>query len=107
MTPKIVNVAPGASFGVIADNLVSQGVLKSADGFVLAASLKNVKKKIKAGEYELASSMTPVDVLDILVQGRVKRYLVTIPEGYNVKEIAAAVENAGLIKKEEFLRLTF
>ena len=23
MTPKIVNVAPGASFGVIADNLVS------------------------------------------------------------------------------------
>ena len=107
MTPKTVNVAPGASFGVIADNLVGLGVLKSTDGFVLAASLKNAKKKIKAGEYELTSSMTPVEVLDILVEGRVKRYFVTIPEGYNIKEIAATIENAGLVKKEEFLKSAF
>src|SRR3989337_1283785 len=104
MTPKIVNVAQGASFRVVADNLVTQGVLKNTEGFVLAASLKNAKKKIKAGEYELASSMTPVEVLNILVQGRVKRYLVTIPEGYNIKEIAAAVENAGLPKKEALFK---
>ena len=107
MTSKIVNVAQGASFGVVADNLVTLGVLKSTDGFVLAASLKNAKKKIKAGEYELNASMTPVQVLDILVEGRVKRYLVTIPEGYNIKEIAATIENAGLVKKEEFLKLAF
>ncbi|MFZ3073496.1 MAG: endolytic transglycosylase MltG [Thermodesulfobacteriota bacterium] len=106
-TPKIVNVAQGASFGVVADNLVTQGVLKSTEGFVLAASLKNAKKKIKAGEYELTSAMTPVEVLNILIEGRVKRYFVTIPEGYNIKEIAAAIENAGLAKKEEFLKLAF
>src|SRR3989337_1397625 len=95
MTPKVVNIAQGASFSVIADNLVTMGVFKSTDGFVLAASLKNAKKKIKAGEYDLTSSMTPVQVLDILVQGRVRRYFVTIPEGYNIKEIAETVENAG------------
>src|SRR3989304_2438864 len=107
MTPKIVNVAQGASFRVVADNLVTQGVLKNTEGFVLAASLKNAKKKIKAGEYELNASMTPVEVLNILVQGRVKRYVVTIPEGYNIKEIAAAVKFPRLAKKKKFLNSAF
>ncbi len=99
----IVEVPRGASFRAVADDLVRRGLLKDSRGFSLAAALSGSYRKIRAGEYELSPSMPPVEILNILVEGRTKLYSVTIPEGFNVTEIAEALEKKGLVDKEVFL----
>ena len=94
----LVEVPRGSSFAKVAATLVEKGVLRDAGGFSLAASLKGAKTRIKAGEYELTPRMTPPEVLSILLRGASRDYTVTIPEGYNVFEIAAVLDAAGLLQ---------
>jgi UPF0755 protein len=47
--------------------------------------------------------MAPDLILDILVSGKVYLYHLTVPEGFNLSQIAAAVEKTGLCKSSDFL----
>ena len=47
--------------------------------------------------------MPPRDILNQLVEGRVHLYRLTIPEGYNLVQIADAVTDAGLAERQSFL----
>lgn len=100
---KTVSIERGMSFRVIADNLEKAGVVRDADSFSLAARILGAYKKVKAGEYEFTTNMTPIEVLEQLVKGRIKRYFVTLPEGYNVREIAAVLKSAGLAEPDVFI----
>src|SRR3990170_8979815 len=100
---KTVSIERGMSFRVIAENLEKAGVVRDADSFSFAARILGAYKKVKAGEYEFTTNMTPMEVLEYLVKGRVKRYLVTVPEGYNIIEIASALEEAGLVRRQVFI----
>ncbi len=101
--PKTIMVPKGASFRVVAFSLQRAGVIRDADDFIFAAGLVGAYKKVQAGEYELNGSMTPREILKRLTTGRVKTYTVTIPEGYNLREIAEVLERKGLASKKEFL----
>lgn len=93
--PVTIEVPRGTSFRVVANTLVESGVLKNAKGFNLAAKLSGAQKKIKAGEYELSPTMTPREVLAALVAGKTRQYSITIPEGYNIYDIALALTSKG------------
>lgn len=97
------NVQKGAGFRVVASNLRDAGVIRDSESFIFIASILGAYKKVQAGEYELSGSMTPMEVLDALVKGKVKRHLVTIPEGYNLRDIASALEREGLVDRDDFL----
>ena len=48
--------------------------------------------------------MLPLEVLDALVKGQVKRHLVTIPEGYTLSQIAQLLEDLNIVEKKGFLQ---
>lgn len=100
---KIINIQKGASFRVVAASLERAGVIRDSGSLILAANLLGAYKKVKAGEYELSPAMTPMEVLEVLIKGRVKRHLVTIPEGFNIKEVASILGEKGLMDEKEFL----
>mgnify|MGYP001567170740 FL=1 len=102
-TMRTIVVPKGASFRVIAANLEKAGVIRDAGAFSFAARMSKAYRKVRAGEYEFRASMPLMEILDALVEGRVKKYQVTIPEGYNVYEAAAALAQAGLVDEQEFL----
>ena len=104
-TPVLVNVTRGASFRVVASSLHDSGLIRDTDEFLFAARLMGAYKKTKAGEYEFKPSMSPVEIIGMLVEGKVKDYQVTIPEGYGIKEIASALEARNLSEREEFISL--
>lgn len=99
---KIINIQKGASFRVIASDLETAGVVKDADSLILAARILGAYTRVKAGEYEFTTDMTAMEVLEYLLKGKVKKYLVTIPEGYNIREIAAVLKDAGLVEEAVF-----
>lgn len=100
---KIINIQKGASFRVIASDLEAAGVVKDADSLILAARILGAYTRVKAGEYEFTTDMTAMEVLEYLLKGKVKKHLVTIPEGYNIREIAAVLKDAGLVEEAVFV----
>jgi UPF0755 protein len=95
---------PGYSSRRIAKELQSAGVIRSADAFVLWHYLRH-KHSLKAGEYLFDKSATSIDVHRQLVRGDVYFHTVVIPEGYNMFDIAQAIQNAGLGSSEDFLKV--
>ena len=102
--PVIVNVAQGQTLNTTAAILLRKSLIKNADKFVMIARLKGYDKRLKAGEYLLSAAMTPLQLLDIMVKGTVKLYKLTIPEGYNLFQIAELVEASNLGTKTDFIQ---
>jgi len=79
----IVSLPSGAGVGAIAATLKSAGVIRSTDMFKAAATLTGADRKLRAGEYEVPSKASLRSVLVLLVEGRVVRHYVTLPEGWS------------------------
>lgn len=102
--PFIINVRPGQTLNTTADILYRENIIKNAMKFVLIARIKGYEKRLKAGEYLLSAAMTPLQLLDIMVKGAVKLHKLTIPEGYNLYQIADLVDTANLGTKTDFIQ---
>ena len=79
----VVVLPSGAGVGAIAANLKAAGVIRSTDMFKAAASLTGADRRLRAGEYEVPSGASLRSVLSLLVDGRVVRHFVTLPEGWS------------------------
>lgn len=99
-----VSLHPGYSTRRIASELQSAGVIRSADAFVLWHYFRH-KRSLKAGEYLFDKSANAVEIHRRLAHGDVYFHTVVIPEGYNMFDIAQAIQNAGLGSSEEFLKV--
>ena len=91
----LVVVKPGQPFHSLAKGLHEKGIIKNPDKFKLFARIKGYDKNIKAGEYNLSPTMTPGDILETIVAGRIHLRKLTIPEGYNLRQIARTVAAEG------------
>jgi UPF0755 protein len=100
-TETFVDVAPGTSSKTIAAQMEKAGIIRSRYGF----DLLRLKKggTLKAGEYRFDRPIPISDVYDRLIQGDVYTQALTIPEGYNIFDVAVAAENAGFGKRTAFL----
>jgi UPF0755 protein len=96
-----VEIAPRTSTSGIAEELQRVGVIRSRYGFLLLRVLKG--GTLRAGEYRFDHAATAGEVYARIVRGDVYTRTVTIPEGYNIFDIAAAVEAAGLGSRADFL----
>jgi len=85
---QIVIVKPGQGFLVFSKKLHKMGIINNPNEFKVFAYIKGYEKSIKAGEYILSSAMTPEEILEIVVNGKVRLHRLTIPEGYNLRQIA-------------------
>ncbi len=101
---KIIFIKKGYPLKKVSETLEQEGIVKNRHFFVLLAVVLGKKTKIKAGEYEFRTHMLPLEVLDALVRGQVKRHLVTIPEGYTLSQIAELLQDLNLVEKKGFLQ---
>lgn len=99
----IFKISPGQSFNKITDNLFSKKLIASPAKFKLIARLKKSDRKLIAGEYELSRNMTPLEILKQLTDGSVRLHRLSIPEGFNIHQIAENVESAGFCDKQSFI----
>jgi len=101
---KFVLLRPGYSTRRIARELKSAGVIRSADAFVLWHSFHR-HPSLKAGEYLFERDANAIAVHHRLARGDVYVHTVVIPEGYNMFDIAKAIEDAGLGPAQDFLKV--
>lgn len=91
--PITFNLEKGSSFYQLTNDLLVLNILKNEHFFKLYGRRSGLAQKIKAGEYQLTASMTPVELLEKLVKGDVIKYQFTIIEGTRFSELAAQLVN--------------
>jgi UPF0755 protein len=96
-----VEVAPGTGASAIGAQMARRGIIRSRYGFDLLQLTR--RGTLKAGEYRFDHPAPVGEVYNRLVQGDVYTRALSIPEGFNIFDIAAAVEAAGFGKREDFL----
>jgi UPF0755 protein len=101
-TGKIIEIMPGQGFSSTTARLAKEGVIISPAKFKIIAAISGDDKKIKAGEYMFSPSMTPASIIYALVNGKVYMHKLTIPEGYNIQQVAEAVEHDGICSRDQF-----
>ncbi|MGC8491637.1 MAG: endolytic transglycosylase MltG [Syntrophobacteraceae bacterium] len=82
----------------VAKLLESKGVIRNANEFYLLGFLKHSLRRLQAGEYAFSTLDRPEQVLEKIVNGKVVIYVVTLPEGSTLRDIAAIVARDGLAK---------
>jgi UPF0755 protein len=101
-----VYIPRGTGFLEIVDVLDQAGMVKHKPLFILLAILKGAAGSIKAGEYDLATSMSPWEITARLAKGEIKVRRVTIPEDYTLKQIADRLVAENLVSEENFISVT-
>src|SRR3990172_5976597 len=103
--PKPVNVSVEKGEGVIqiGDSLEDAGVIDSAIQFRVLVALLGYEKMLQAGDYELEPHMPALQVVYRMRRGVVSPNFVTVVEGWRLEEIADALDEQGIISREEFL----
>ena len=92
-------VKKGSSIRRVANELAQQGVMKPAIFFIALAKLNKQESKLKAGEYEFSSDMTPNDVLNLITSGKAIQYKHTIIEGKTYKQLVASIKASHVLKQ--------
>jgi UPF0755 protein len=100
----VVWIKPGQSFPETVSQLQKAGFVQHPQLFRWIARYRGDDRHIRAGEYQLQTSMAPKDILDALVSGKTLLHKVVIPEGSTMNKIGEILENAGLASQENFLQ---
>lgn len=98
----LVSIKSGQSVAQIAQKLSDAGIISDALIFRLLARVSGDGRKIQAGVYRLHGANSPVDILRILVAGRVELAQCTLPEGMTAVEVVTFCAQSGLGTKARY-----
>jgi UPF0755 protein len=102
---KTVDIPIGSTVTGIAQTLAQNGIIKNAKVFKYYVKLKN-EGGFMAGEYQLSPSMDVPEIVSRLKTGKVlakASFKITIPEGKQIREIAAIMAKATNQKEDDVL----
>ncbi len=103
--PVLFEVEPGKGLNAVADKLQAEGLIAHALGLKLYGRYQKTAGRIKAGEYLISAAMPPAAILQIFVEGKERLLRMTIPEGFDMGQIADRVSANGWCSREAFLTL--
>ncbi len=98
-------IEEGETLKTISQNLKKEGFIKNSHLFYFTLYFSNDPKNIKAGTYELSSSMSYSEIIDQIIKGSTVNEKITILEGWTIDNIADYFEEKGLFKKDEFFKV--
>lgn len=97
--PVNYTIKSGASLASVANDLQQLGLMAHPRYWVWHARWEGSAAQIKAGEYEISPLMTPPQLLQLFVSGKVIDYTLTIPEGWTFRQLLKALHQHDKIKK--------
>lgn len=101
----IVTIKPGMSANDIGEVLFKENIIKSIVMFRVIAKVYSIESSLQAGEYAFSKNMTTEQIVKMLAQGQTAYRQITIPEGYNIDQIAKLVEQQRIGDASKFKAL--
>ncbi|MCX5780340.1 MAG: endolytic transglycosylase MltG, partial [Firmicutes bacterium] len=97
-----VRVPENSSAHSVATLLKQNGLIRNEKVFLAYCYQKRWETQLKAGLYDLSRSQTLPQIALQIAQGKVKNILITVPEGYTVRQIGELVVKKGICTPEQW-----
>src|SRR6266581_489488 len=104
----VVVIQRGETGLQVADDLQAKGLIRNSLAFRLWARIKGLDTHLQAGAYKLNTSMTIDAIINQLLNAQPDYFVVAIPEGWRIEQVALRLE-ATVIPKfnvQDFLKYT-
>jgi UPF0755 protein len=98
--PLEVELPRGASLRTVLDQLEKSGIRVRRYEFEALARALGREREIKAGSYEIAEPVTPIELLDKLTRGDVLQAEVRLIEGWTFAQFRAALDASGDLRHD-------
>jgi len=96
MIPKRANYSQGVSI------LKKEGIIKNHLPLLILGRLTMIDKKLKAGYYNLNTSMTTWEIFNRFKKGMILQYVITIPEGSMLEDIKSRLKAERLVDDDSW-----
>ena len=98
-------VERGQGLFQIAENLEEQGIIKNNLFFIFYVTVRGNQTRLQAGEYLVSPSMNVAEISEKIISGDIPKDIITIHEGWNLRDIAWYFEGKGMFQAEELFEL--
>ena len=98
--PTTVNVTPGMNLKSLSAMLEREGVVGNAQVFWLLGRVLDRGGALRAGVYTLDKPLTPLALYDTFERGEITQAIVQFIEGWNWREVRAALAAQPLLKND-------
>ncbi len=99
----IVYIPPESGFSAIKKILIDNNIINDDIRFRLLARRMGIIGKLQAGEYNFSPGLNNRAIIEKIAKGEFYYRPLTIPEGYNLTQIASLLENSFGYKSDNFL----
>jgi len=103
MNERIFTVTYGETIRMVARDLEKENLVKNRDFFVYSSYLLR-RHYIKSGRYQILPGTSSIEILRKLTRGDVLSRKITVPEGFNIYQIADRLEANNICKAGVFLQ---
>jgi UPF0755 protein len=101
----LVTIPTGKSARQIGEILARKHLIRSPISFVLASRMDHLSGEMHAGRYLISPAMPPRQIAALMALGETASNVITVPEGFTVRQIARRLADAGLVNETQFLTL--
>ena len=106
---EVVNFPPGTNLDILGARLEERSVVNSRQLFKILVRIRGNYGQFQAGTYKFEGSVSPLQVIATFIDGKTWVPIalqVTIPEGWNLKQIVGRLVEAKVGTREELSSLT-
>lgn len=92
-----VRIPEGSNYSEGLGLLQEGRIIEGRIALLLLGKVTGRDRELKPGYYNLSASMSPLEIFDILIEGRTIQFTVTIPEGSTLVDIKKKLMDLGLM----------
>jgi UPF0755 protein len=94
---RLLLVEPELSFEQIGEKLHEVGLVRNAQAMPIILELKGMQQAVRPGEYALSASMTPKEIADVLMSGKVEKRNMQVQTGDSIWTVSEKLNKAEII----------
>jgi UPF0755 protein len=98
-----IDIPEGTPASEVAQILEDSKVIKSAFLFRVVLKTSGADRQLKPGVYMISPDKTMMEIIHQLKSGIMRQKLVSIPEGLTINQMAAKLNEKGIVKKADFI----
>ncbi|MDX9800323.1 MAG: endolytic transglycosylase MltG [Spirochaetia bacterium] len=99
----VVEIGKGETLSSISENLAEKNLIRSPLLLQIISRIKGTDMKMKSGQYSIRSSMSTLEIHNLIVSGSGLLYKVTIPEGLTSSRISVIMEKNRITAADSFI----
>lgn len=100
VVPYEFSIEPGSSLRSVAIQLADAGVLHNVWSFVLLSRMMGLASSLKAGDYEIAVSTSPLQLLERITKGDVNQSEVRFIEGWTFLQLRQLLDEHPAVRHD-------